>query len=358
MRVALTFIVASVLSIAPALARADDGITITPQQTMLPGNGTVPDFLEASQVGGLTNSTSPTFIIQAPAGSLQCNVSADPERGGAQVPCGPPPPSCPAGSTCASLTFPAFSGIRVLTVYDDPDSSEFTDSAEYAFEDDQTPPGIAFDRLVVPQPHTSGQPPAPTVYVHAQDDADLEPDVIQCAVTKGGAAPAWGTCPLAPGASDFNNSDHSGLLPYPKRHVDYTFQARAVDAFGRMSTTFSLAWDPQPCVVKARGGSLKRLIRTDAVPMSVTCDDAGGGFAVSLLPLGTNGRYRSIAKGEHYPAFSTHSVRNKATRFHTAVAPKLDLPRGSFRGVHAIRLLVEVDPFGGEHPGLAAVTFH
>lgn len=358
MRPALTLIVASLLTIAPALARADDGITITPQQSMLPGNATVPSFVDASEVGGLTNSRSPSFLIQAPAGTLQCNVSADGVQRVMLIPCGSPPASCPAGSTCALLSFSAFSGLRVLSVSDDPTGSDFNDSTEYAFEDDQTPPGITFDGLIVPEPHTAGQPPAPTVYIHPQDDASLEPDAIQCAVTTAGAAPVWNACPPAPGGTSSYVADHVGLLPYPKRHVDYTFQARAVDAFGRMSTPFSLAWDPQPCVVKAAGGSLTRLIRNDAVPMTVSCDDAGGGFSVSLLPLGTNGRYRSIAKGEHYPAFSTHTVRNKAASFRTRTAPKLDLPRASFKGVRAVRLLVEVDPDGGEHPALAAVTFH
>jgi hypothetical protein len=259
---------------------------------------------------------------------------------------------------CAVLSFPAFSGLRVLTVSDDPIDSDFSDSAEYAFEDDQTPPGITFDGLTVPEPHTIGQPPGPTVYVRPQDDASLEPDTIQCAVRTGGAAPVWAACPPAPTGTGSYVNDYLGLLPYPVRHVDDTFQARAVDAFGRISTPFSLAWDPQPCVVRATGGSLKRLIRTGAVPMSVSCDDADGGFSVSLLPLGTNGQYRSIAKGEQYPAFSTHTVRNKAASFRSRIAPKLGLPRASFHGVRAIRLLVEVDPDGGEHPGLAAVTFH
>lgn len=358
MRLVLTFVVASFLAIAPGLSRADDGVTITPQQPMLPGNGTVPVEVAANEVGGLTNSTSPSFVIQAPAGTLQCNVSDDALTVGTTVPCGPTPTSCPAGSTCALLSFPAFSGLRVLSVFDDPTGSDFTASTEYAFEDDQTPPGITFDGLTVPEPHTAGQPPAPTVYVRPRDDASLEPDTIQCAVTTAGAAPVWAACPPAPNGSGSYVDDHIGLLPYPKRHVDYTFQARAVDAFGRMSTPFSLAWDPQPCVVRAAGGSLTRLIRSDAVPMTVSCDDAGGGFSVSLLPLGTNGQYRSIAKGEHYPAFSTHTVNNKAVSFRTRIAPKLDLPRASFKGVRAIRLLVEVDPDGGEHPALTAVTFH
>jgi hypothetical protein len=358
MRLALTFVVASFLATAPALARADDGIIITPQQPMLPGNGTVPSFVDASEVGGLTNSTSPSFLIQAPAGTLQCNVSADGMERGALIPCGSPPASCPGGSTCALLSFPAFSGLRVLSVSDDPTGSDFSDSTAFAFEDDQTPPGITFDGLTVPELYTAGQPPGPTVYVRPRDDASLEPDTIQCAITTAGAAPVWAACPPAPSGAGSYDTDHIGVLPYPKRHVDYTFQARAVDAFGRMSTPFSLAWNPQPCVVRATGGSLTRLIRSDAVPMSVSCDDAGGGFSVSLLPLGTNGQYRSIAKGEHYPPFSTHTVRNKAASFRTRTAPKLNLPRASFNGVRAIRLLVEVDPDGGEHPALAAVTFH
>jgi hypothetical protein len=357
-RFASTLIVASVLAIAPALARADDGITITPQQSMLPGNGTVPTFVEASEVGGLTNSTSPSFLIQAPAGTLQCNVSDDGVELGMLIPCGTPPASCPADSTCAVLSFSAFSGLRVLTVSDDLSGSDFSDSTEYAFEDDQTPPDITFDGLAVPQPHVAGQSPHPMVYVGPRDDASLEPDTIQCAVTTAGVAPVWTACPPAPSGTGSHTDDHIGVLPYPKRHTDYTFQARAVDAFGRISTPFSIPWDPQPCVVKAAGGSLKRLIRSEAVHMSVACDDAGGGFSVSLLPLGTNGRYRSIAMGEHYPTFSTHTVNNKAARFHSRIAPKLDLPRASFHAVHAIRLLVEIDPSGGEHPALVAVTFH
>ncbi|HEY3725539.1 MAG TPA: hypothetical protein VGL51_00095 [Solirubrobacteraceae bacterium] len=266
-----------VLALAAATAPsawAEDSVAVTPT-----GAG-------ALSSGGTyfrTADAQPTFSIQAPEGvSATCTVS--PWDGvGTASPCGPPLPGC-AAPFCASFRPGApVGGAYQLTVqvYD-------------SFGTELGIGGLVF-AVDTTAPNTSAQFASevgdlrPTFQVSAIDDDPLNANVdsLQCSLEQLGAPPSWYPC--APALDGTLQAPHA----VPRRHIDWQMQARAVDDLGRVDPTPASAYfDPVPCLVKARGVSIARLI-SSGVPIKLTCSYFRH-VAVDMYSLGANGHRVSV----------------------------------------------------------------
>jgi hypothetical protein len=274
-------LVATVLAVAGLVAAspaaADPSVTITP-----PSGPTVHAFPNDLR----TTERQPTFAIVGTDGStLSCNF--DNQSSGGQFtfgPCGQQPASC-SGSVCADFrpSAPVASGYHSLAVeLDGPDGSA---QANVSFWVDLTPPDTSADG-----PAGAVLRPSFTFTI-TEDDHFTRADSAQCSLTRLNAQAAWSTC-----ASNLHGGDEGTFRPpakLPDRHVDYRFQARGVDDFGRPDPTpAAIEFDPVPCAVQARSISIGQLI-SSGIPVTLHCSYLHN-VQLDFFLLGKNGRRKSI----------------------------------------------------------------
>jgi hypothetical protein len=243
--------VASLVAAAPAAA--DPSVTITP-----PSGPTVHSLPNDLRI----TDRQPTFAILGSDGStLTCNFDNQSSGGQATFgPCGQQPASC-SGSVCADFrpSAPLAAGYHSLAVeLDGPDGSA---QANVSFWVDLSPPGTSIDGPIGPALR-----PSFTVSI-TEDDQFSRSDSVQCSLTRLNAPAAWHTC-----ASNLRGGDEGTFRPkLPDRHVDYRFEARGVDDFGRPDLTPpTVEFDPVPCAVQARSIGLGQLI-SSGIPVTLNC---------------------------------------------------------------------------------------
>ncbi|HEY2160359.1 MAG TPA: hypothetical protein VGH24_03560 [Solirubrobacteraceae bacterium] len=285
--------------VAPASAAADPSVTITPPSG--PAVHAFPDDLR-------TTERQPTFAIVGTDGSqLSCNLDNQ-ASGGEFVfgPCGSAPPSC-AGSVCANFqpSAPLASGYHSLAVeMDGPDGSA---QANVSFEVDLTPPDTVFDTQ-----QGSVLRPSFNFIIHEDDQFDRS-DSGQCSLTRLGSPAAWQPC----GSSLRGGDEPTFRSPakLPDRHVDYRFQARGVDDFGRPDPTpATFDFDPVPCAVTARSISIGKLIST-GIPVTLACSFTHR-VVLDFFFLGKNGQRTTIGVAtNNYPNLGYQQVRSGKARF-------------------------------------------
>ncbi len=258
-------------------------LTITPQPPMLP----------ADTGQGVTDSSSFSLFVQTTSGTtLACDLDKQP------VACGPSPPSC-AGTACAMFTASGQTqGIHFLDVTVTDAAGHSVDEMSYAVTVNLSPPDSTNLQL---NDGTDGITPRPLhpVFAFAALDAnqpldgDGLPDSGQCSFTPAGAPPVWSPCAPHEGYDDDEEFQYSPTVP--ATHVDYVFQGRAVDAFGRVDPTpVSMPYDPVPCDVQVSPGKTVRRLLGASLTATVRCTGSGSA-AIELFLLGVNGRVKPLS---------------------------------------------------------------
>lgn len=330
-------------------AGADADLTITPLQQMLN---------PAGAADPLTDASTPSFSIQGPMGTFSCSVSngIDAENGSANPSCVASP--CAAGS-CAIVRLDPVNDDRYLDVQDD-QSDGNTSNTDYAFEQDVTPPGLSvtFAAPDVPAdaPHAANYG-SPAMDVDVNEDAGEERHTAQCSLTTG-ATPHWVAC-RSENASDPEERSFAESLPTSKRHIDYTFEARAFDVFGRASPTVVSHFDPQPCVLRAVHESLAALFHHGA-GAALSCDQAGGGYELSAFLFRLNGHLIGGASESETLALGTDmnkSIHDSAAQFSSRAYVHLDsYARRHIPHARSATLALEVTPLGWGHVSVTTIT--
>jgi hypothetical protein len=337
---------ASVVSlVAAAPAAADPSVTITPPSG--PEVHSLPNDLR-------TTNRQPTFAIVGTDGStLSCNF--DNQASGGQFtfgPCGQPPPTC-SGSVCANFqpSAPVAGGYHSLAVeLDGPDGSA---QANVSFWVDLTPPETFFDSK-----QGSALRPSFGFFIH-EDDQFNRSDSAQCSLTRVNAPAAWRTC-----ASNLRGGDGGTFrapAKLPDRHVDYRFQVRGVDDFGRADPTpATVAFDPVPCAVAARSISIGQLIST-GIPVTLTCSYTHK-VQLDFFFLGKNGRRTSIGVAtNNYPNLGFQLLRSGKTHFTVHRTLRMFADNDPyFRMYRSAALVVRAEDLVGDQglPGYAVITVH
>jgi hypothetical protein len=147
--------------------------------------------------------------------------------------------------------------------------------------------------------------------------------------------------------------------PLPNRHVDYVFEGRAVDDFGRPDPTpVRVAFDPVPCALSARSLTISALIAR-GIPVTVNCTFTRH-VTLDFFLLGKNGGHRvSIPFAtDQYSNLGYASIHGLRTGF--TVNTRLRLFRSFapyFRSYRSAVLVVRVQKADGEGiPSYATVT--
>ncbi len=273
-------IVSTVLAVAglvaAAPATADPSVTITPPSG--PAVHSFPNDLR-------TTDRQPTFaIVGADGSTLSCNF--DNQSSGGQFtfgPCGQQPASC-SGSVCADFrpSAPVAAGYHSLAV--ELDGADGSAQANVSFWVDLSPPGTSAEGPI-------GAPLRPSfTFSITEDDQFSRSDSVQCSLTQLNAPPAWSTC-----ASNLRGGDGGTFrTKLPDRHLDYRFEARGVDDFGRADPTpATIDFDPVPCAVQARSISIGRLI-SSGIPVTLNCSYLHK-VQLDFFLLAKNGQRTSIA---------------------------------------------------------------
>jgi hypothetical protein len=292
--------VLTVASLVPAAsAAADPSVTITP-----PSGPTVHSFPNDLR----TTDPQPTFAILGNDGStLSCNF--DNQSSGGQFtfgPCGQQPVSC-SGSVCADFrpSAPVAAGDHDLAVeLDGPDGSA---QASVSFWVDLSPPGTIADGPA----GAALRPSFP--FSITEDDQFNRSDSAQCSLTAVHAAVAWHTCGSSLGNG--GGGTFRSPAPLPDRHVDYRFQARGVDDFGRVDPTpVTIDFDPVPCGVRARSMSISQLI-SSGIPVTLNCSYLHK-VQLDFFLLGKNGKRTSIDSAtNNRPNLGYQQITSRKTHF-------------------------------------------
>ena len=190
-------------------------------------------FVGAANGWGRTDTTSPSFLIEASGGILSARRR---QRH--------PILRTPAGHMCRRrvclvLTRAAGNGDHTGYAEADQSDDETEGGAEYDFDVDLTPPELLTDGLVPQAEVDQPRPFHPTFHFSTYDDDENAVDTTQCSVVTAGAAPKWGTC----------TSSSTLTLALPRRQVNYTIGIRALDDLDRPSKVLMLSYDPLPCTV-------------------------------------------------------------------------------------------------------------
>lgn len=257
-------------------------LTIIPQPPILP----------ADTGQGLTDSSSFSLLLRATSGStLACKLDEQ------TVSCGTPPPTC-AGTVCATFTGTGETqGTHYLDVTVADAAGRPIDENDYAVTIDPTPPGSTNLQL---NDGTDGITPRtlhPVFAFAALDDnqlpdADGPPDSAQCSFTPAGAPPVWSACAPHKGYDD--DEDFQFTPTVPATHVDYTFEGRTVDVFGRVDPTpVSMPYDPVPCDVRVSAPRTVRKLLGTTLTATVRCT-ATSSAALELFLLGTDGHAKAL----------------------------------------------------------------
>jgi hypothetical protein len=339
----LGIVVASIALVWAAPALADPSVTISPPS----GPAVHPSLADFR-----TTETQPTLAIVGTDGSqLTCNLD-NAESGGepTYVPCGPSPSTC-SGSVCANFqpATPLANGVHQLVAQLDGGAAQ----AFVQFTVDLTPPQTLID-----QQSGTVLRPVFSFFIHEDDQFDRS-DSAQCSLTRLGAPTAWRTCASNLGGG-FGASFRSPA-ELPARHVDYRFQVRAVDDFGRADPTpAATEFDPVPCAVTARSISIARLIST-GIPVTLNCSYAHK-IILDFFFLGANGRRVPIGTAtNNYPNLGYQRVGIRKTHFtaHTTLRMFADNDP-YFRTYRSAALVVRVqeDSSNDGLPGYAVITVH
>lgn len=213
-------------------------------------------FVRAANGWGRTDTTSPSFLIEASGGILKCATDDS-----ATQSCGPAPATC-AAAVCA-LYSPGPLGNGDHTVYAEADQSddETEGGAEYDFDVDLTPPELLTDGLVPQAEVDQPRPLHPTFHFSTYDDDENAVDTTQCSVVTAGAAPKWGTC----------TSSSTLTLALPRRQVNYTIGIRALDDLDRPSKVLMLSYDPLPCTVGAAAPASSLSLELHGLNLRTSC---------------------------------------------------------------------------------------
>ena len=240
---------------------------------------------------GLIDSPSFSLLVQATAGAtLTCTLDDQP------VGCGSAPPTC-AGTVCAVFTASGESqGDHQLFVTDTDAAGHTVDQNVYDVSVDLTPPDTS--NLLLDDQMENPRVLHPAFAFDVDDDSEADTsqtplaDSAQCSFTAVGAAPVWSPCPTYKGNDDEEDFQYTASVP--PAHVDYLFQARAVDAFGRVDPTpVSMLYDPQPCTVKVAAPRTVRKLLGTALTATVQCTGTTSAV-LELALLGTNGHAKPL----------------------------------------------------------------
>jgi hypothetical protein len=145
----------------------------------------------------------------------------------------------------------------------------------------------------------------------------------------------------------------------PDRHVDYRFQARGVDDFGRPDPTPArVDFDPVPCAVTARSISISQLIST-GIPVTLTCSFTHR-VVLDFFFLGKNGQRTTIGVAtNNYPNLGYHQVRSAKARFTMHRTLRMFADNDPyFRIYRSAALVVRASPASTDNvlPGYSVIT--
>jgi hypothetical protein len=235
---------------------------------------------KTTDVGGLADSRSPAFLIEANFyghSGITVHCRAD---DGADGPCAADQtPGCPADACWTYVpSVPSDGPHKVTATYDDP--SGVPASQDFLFWVDTTPP----DTVLHLPPSPDGRLPGNGAFERpAFDIATIDdeqnlidfPDTAQCAISAPSAATvSWQACPAGP----FGPLGLTGV---------YRLQVRAVDFLGRVDPTPSeYTFSPTPCQARliGRRPTLAHVIR-HGLRARVTCVQPGA-FELDLaMPI-------------------------------------------------------------------------
>jgi hypothetical protein len=190
-----------------------------------------------------------------------------------------------------------------------------------------------------------------------EDDAFDQGDSVQCSLTPVSAPPAWSTC--ASGLRGGAGGSFISPSALPKRHVDYRFEARGVDDFGRPDPTpAQVEFDPVPCTIKAGSITIAKLITT-GIPLTLSCSYLHD-VQLDFFLLGKNGHRKSI--GYVVNAFQNlgfQEIKKPATHFTVHRKLRLFKPFAPyFRSYRSAALVIRARDGQGEAglPAYAVIT--
>lgn len=290
------------LAVPCAHASADPSVTIIPPSG--PQVRAYPNDLR-------TTDPQPAFAILGSGGSqLSCNI--DNQSSGGQFtfgPCGQAPISC-VTDVCAVYhpSTPLSNGQHELLAYLGDTTTSQLAQADVSFDVDTTPPNTSL----------GGPPLGPILrpefdFLIFEDDQFARNDIAQCSFTRLGAAPAWSTC--ATGLRSRDGGTFRVPAKLPARHIDYRFEVRGVDDFGRVDPTPAVKEvDPVPCALKTRSISIGALI-AHGIPVVLHCSYAHD-VQLDFFLLGANGKRRSINYAtNNYPNLGFQEIKKSSTHY-------------------------------------------
>jgi hypothetical protein len=251
-----------------------------------------PPILQADPGQGETDSASFSLLLQATSGTaLECKLD------GQSVPCGPPPSTC-AGSVCATFTaMGQAQGIHYLDATVTDAAGRSVDENDYAVTVDLTPPDSTNLQLNDGTDAITPRTLHPVFAFAALDDggtpnADGPPDSGQCSFTPVGVPPVWSSCAPHKGYDDDEDFQYTPVVP--AKHMDYVFQGRTVDVFGRVDPTpVSMSYDPVPCDVHVSAPHTVRRLLGTTLTATVRCTGTSSAELLLFL-LGTNGHAKLL----------------------------------------------------------------
>ena len=194
-------------------------------------------FVGAANGWGRTDTTSPSFLIEASGGILKCATDDS-----ATQSCGPAPATC-AAAVCA-LYSPGPLGNGDHTVYAEADQSddETEGGAEYDFDVDLTPPELLTDGLVPQAEVDQPRPPHPTFHFSTYDDDENASSTPPSAPSSPPGLPPNGARAQAPAPSRW-------LCPAARSTTRSGSELSTTS--NRPSKVLMLSYDPLPCTVGA-----------------------------------------------------------------------------------------------------------